>query len=274
LSWGLADYAGAFSTRRLGALRAVLGLQVTGAVLYALALLLVGRWPSLTVEQLPFALALAATGVGGVLLLYRGLALGPIAVVSPIGAAYVAVAVVLVVLVLGERLSSAQVLAIFVTFTGILLTATDGRSLASALRRPLPGVWFALLAMAALGAWSAVMAYAVRSQDGLALVLLQRIVSAAILLAILAIRREGAIAMDRTTWRLVLATGALDTLANVLFVLGVQRGSASVVTTATGAYPIVTALLAIVLLRERLAPNQYVGVAVLVAGLIALGLAG
>ena len=255
----------------------MLGLQVTGTVLYALALALTGRWPSLMLEQLPFAVALAATGVGGVLLLYRGLALGPIAVVSPIGAAYVAVAVVLVVIVLGERLSSAQVLAIGGTFAGIVLTATDGRSLASALRRPLPGVWFAIVAMASLGVWSAVMAYATRTQDGLALVLLQRIVSATILLAILAIRREGPVrmvAMDRTTWSLVLATGVLDTLANVLFVLGVQSGSASVVTTATGAYPIVTALLAIVLLRERLAPNQYAGVVVLIAGLIALGLAG
>ncbi len=252
----------------------MLGLQVTGTVLYALALVLAGRWPSLTLAQVPFALALAATGVGGVLMLYRGLALGPIAVVSPIGAAYVAVAVVLVVIVLGERLSSAQVLAIGGTFAGIVLTATDGRSLASALRRPLPGVWFAIVAMASLGVWSAVMAYATRTQDGLALVLLQRIVSAAILLAILIIRREGPVAMDRTTWSLVVATGALDALANVLFVLGVQSGSASIVATATGAYPIVTALLAIVLLRERLAPNQYVGIVVLVAGLVALGFAG
>ena len=252
----------------------MLGLQLTGTVLYALALALLGRWPILSFDQLPFAIALAVTGVSGVLLLYRGLALGPIAVVSPIGAAYVAVAVVLVVLVLGERVSGDQVIAIGVTFLGIVLTATDGRSFASALRRPLPGVWFALVAMTLLGGWSALMALATRTQDGLALVLLQRIVSAAILLAILVIRREGPFVSDRSTWWLVLVTGTLDTLANVLFVLGVQSGPASVVATATGAYPIVTALLAIVLLRERLAPNQYVGVVVLIAGLVGLGLAG
>ena len=207
-------------------------------------------------------------------MLYRGLALGPIAVVSPIGAAYVAVAVVLVVVVLGEHLSSNHMIAIAATFVGIVLTATDGRSLASALRRPLPGVWFALVAMALLGGWSALMAFATRTQDGLALVLLQRIVSAAIVLVILVIRRDGPLVADRSTWALVLVTGALDTLANVLFVFGVQSGSAAVVTTATGAYPIVTALLAIVLLHERLAPNQYAGVVVLIAGLLGLGLAG
>ncbi len=242
--------------------------------MYALALAFTGRWPALTADQVPFAVALSVTGVGGVLLLYRGLALGPIAVVSPIGAAYVAVAVMLVVVVLGERLTTGQALGIATTFAGIVLTATDGRSLATALKRPLPGVWFALVAMLSLGAWSAIMAYATRTQDGLTLVLWQRIVSAAVVLAILVIRREGPIRMDRTSWSLVLATGFLDTLANVLFVLGVQNGSAPIVATASGAYPIVTALLAIVLLRERLAPNQYVGIVVLLAGLIGLTLAG
>ena len=42
--------------------------------------------------------------------------------------------------------------------------------------------------------------------------------------------------------------------------------------TGSGAYPLIPALLAIAVLRERLAPNQYVGVVVLVAGLVALGL--
>ena len=256
----------------------MLGLQIVGTVLYATALALLGRWPSLTLAQVPIAVLLSVTGVAGVLLLYRGLALGPIAVVSPIGAAYVAVAVLLVVTVLGERLESSQAIGIGVTFTGIVLTATDGRSLASALRRPLPGVWFALVAMVSLGGWSAAMAYATRSQDGLALVLLQRVVSAFIVLAILLIRgirrQQPVVAFDRSTALLVLATGTFDTLANVLFVLGVQGGSASIVATASGAYPIVTALLAIVLLKERLAPYQYVGVVVLLAGLVALGAAG
>jgi drug/metabolite transporter (DMT)-like permease len=42
--------------------------------------------------------------------------------------------------------------------------------------------------------------------------------------------------------------------------------------TGSGAYPLIPALLAILVLRERLAPNQYVGVAILVTGLVALGL--
>ena len=252
----------------------MLGLQLVGTIVLAAMLALLGRWPTLSLDQLPLALALSITGVVGILLLYRGLALGPIAVVSPIGAAYVAVAVLLVVGLLGERLSPGQAIGIGVTFFGILLTATDGRSLATALGRPLPGVWFALVAMLTLGGWSAVMAYGTRSQDGLGLILLQRVIGATVLVVVLAARGDLAGRLDRPTAGLVAASGSLDTLANVLFVLGVQSGSAAIVATASGVYPMVTTVLAIVLLRERLAPNQVLGVVVLLGGLVALGAAG
>ena len=249
----------------------MLGLQVVGTIVLAVALVLLGRWPALSLGQIPLAIALSVTGVAGILFLYRGLALGPIAVVSPIGAAYVAVAVLLVLGFVGERLAPGQAVGIGITFLGILLTATDGRSLAKALSRPIPGVWFALVAMLALGGWSAVMAYGTRSQDGLTLILLQRVISATVLVVVLAARRGLTVRLDgRIAW-LVVASGTLDTLANVLFVLGVQSGSAAIVATASGAYPMVTTLLAIVLLRERLAPNQYLGVVVLLAGLVTLG---
>jgi drug/metabolite transporter (DMT)-like permease len=39
-------------------------------------------------------------------------------------------------------------------------------------------------------------------------------------------------------------------------------------------YPIIPALLAFTVQGERLAPNQYVGIVVLLGGLVALGLAG
>ncbi|MHB8631017.1 MAG: DMT family transporter [Candidatus Limnocylindria bacterium] len=275
VGWGLADYAGALSTRRLGVFGAMLGMQVTGTVLYAATLVAVGRFPALTIDQLPLALGLSALGLAGLILFYKALALGPIAIVSPIGAAYVAVTVVLVVVFLGERLSLGQTVAIIVTTIGIVMTATDGRSLATALGRPKPGVWLAVLAMIAFGGWAALMAYATREHDGLAMILMQRLVSVPITLAILvALRRPLPVRLDGRMVAIVLATGIFDTLANVLYVQGVQGGYASVVATGSGVYPIIPALLAVTMLGERLAPNQYAGVLVLLAGLVGLGAAG
>ena len=63
----------------------------------------------------------------------------------------------------------------------------------------------------------------------------------------------------------------LDTAANALFALGIGSGYASVAATGSGAYPIIPAVLGIFALGERLAPNQYVGIGILVCGLVALG---
>ena len=250
-------------------------MQATGTVLYALALAALGRFPALSLQQLPLGLALATLGLAGLLLFYKALALGPIAIVSPIGAAYVLVTVLLVVVFLGERLSTGQTVAITVTMIGIVMTGTDGRSLAAALSRPKPGVWLAILAMLGFGGWAALMAYATRQYDGLAMILMQRMLSVPATLAILLVlRRTVAPRVDARIIGIVLATGTFDTLANVLYVLGVQGGYASVVATGSGVYPIIPALLAITVLGERLAPNQYVGVVVLLAGLVGLGLAG
>lgn len=250
-------------------------MQVTGTVLYAIALAALGRFPQLSIDQLPLGFALAAAGLAGLLLFYKALALGPIAIVSPIGAAYVMVTVVLVVVFLGERLSTAQTVAIGVTTVGIIATGTDGRSLAAALSRPKPGVWLAIAAMLAFGGWAALMAYATREHDGLAMILMQRMVSVAASVTLLvALRRPMPGRLSLATLGIVAGSGVFDTLANVFYVLGVQGGYAAIVATGSGVYPIIPALLAITVLGERLAPNQYAGVLVLLAGLVGLGVAG
>jgi drug/metabolite transporter (DMT)-like permease len=185
------------------------------------------------------------------------------------------VTVLLVVVFLGERLDPAQTIAIGVTTIGIIMTGTDGRSLAAALSRPKPGVWLAIAAMLAFGGWAALMAFATREHDGLAMILMQRIVSVAASVAILAALRRGLPGrVGMATLGIVVGSGLFDTLANVFYVVGVQGGYASIVATGSGVYPIIPALLAITVLGERLAPNQYVGVLVLLAGLVGLGTAG
>jgi drug/metabolite transporter (DMT)-like permease len=65
--------------------------------------------------------------------------------------------------------------------------------------------------------------------------------------------------------------GVGDTAANVLFALGIESGYASLAATGTGMYPIIPAVLGMIALGERLAPNQLIGIGLLVLGLVALG---
>jgi drug/metabolite transporter (DMT)-like permease len=273
------------ATRRVGVVLTSIGMQSVGLVAYIVTLAGLGRWPTFEWELVPYAALLSVIGIVSLAALYRAFAIGPIAVVSPVVASYAALTVILIVIFLGERLTTGQSLAIAVTFVGVAVASTDIRALRRTLGRPttlaplakqgpLPlGVRIGFFATLGFAVWSAIFAVGVRETDGLALIVVQRAFSV-VLLALFVIARGISLRplADRRAFALVAVTGVLDTGANVLLALGIALGYASFVMTGSGAYPLIPALLAILVLRERLAPNQYVGVAVLIGGLVALGL--
>jgi uncharacterized membrane protein len=261
------------ATRRVGVVRTSLGMQVIGLAAYAVALAAFGRWPTFEWQQVPYALALSLIGIMSLAALYRAFAIGPIAVVSPVVASYAALTVVLIVIFLGERLTTGQAVAVGVTFVGVVVASTDIRELRRTLGRPSEGVRIGFYATLGFAVWSAIFAAGIRASDGLALIVVQRSFSV-VLLTIFVVARGISLRplAERRAFGLVAITGVLDTGANVLLAIGIALGYASFVMTGSGAYPLIPALLAILVLRERLAPNQYVGVAILVAGLDALGL--
>jgi drug/metabolite transporter (DMT)-like permease len=270
--WGFADYAAGLCARRVGAVRTALAMQGTGLLSYASALLILGLWPAVEPGQVPYAVVLGVLGVISVSALYRALALGPIAVVAPVVASYVAVTVLLVVVFLGERLSVGQAIAAGIVFVGVIATSTDARQLRATLGRPVPGVRIGFVATIGFGVWGAVFAIATRAYSWSVMILLLRMTSFVFVGAyVLARGLDVRVFRDRRALALATTVGVLDTLANALFGLGVQTGFASVAATGSGAYPIIPAVLGVVALRERLAPNQYVGIGVLVVGLVALG---
>ena len=71
----------------------------------------------------------------------------------------------------------------------------------------------------------------------------------------------------------LVGAGVLDNLANLLFVLAAARGLLSLVSVLGSLYPVVTVVLARVVLDERLARWQLVGVGAALTGvaLISLG---
>jgi drug/metabolite transporter (DMT)-like permease len=70
--------------------------------------------------------------------------------------------------------------------------------------------------------------------------------------------------------RLDLATlatvGLLDAAANAMFAFALTQGLTSTVSVLGSLYPVTTVMLAALLLRERVAPLQAVGVAAVIAG--------
>jgi len=135
-----------------------------------------------------------------------------------------------------------------------------------------PGVRIGLIATVGFGLWSAVFAIATRQYAWIPMILLLRAASFVIIGTFIASRRID-LSVFRARIALVLGTtvGVLDTLANAFFAKGIESGYASLAATGTGMYPIVPALLGMLALGERLAPNQILGLVVRVVGLATLG---
>jgi drug/metabolite transporter (DMT)-like permease len=73
---------------------------------------------------------------------------------------------------------------------------------------------------------------------------------------------------DRRAVLLMVAGGALDMGANILYVLATQHGTLPVVVTLTSLYPASTVVLARVVLGERLGAAQRAGIACALAAVV------
>jgi uncharacterized membrane protein len=68
------------------------------------------------------------------------------------------------------------------------------------------------------------------------------------------------------------AAGAFDLLGVAAYSAGATRGFLSIVLAASAIFPMIAVALSVAFLEERLVFNQYVGLAVVVLGLLMLGL--
>src|SRR5258706_7775802 len=177
------------ATRRVGVALTSIGMQSLSLVGYAVVLALLGRWPVLTPELVGYGFVLGLIGVASAAALYRALALGPIAVVSPVVASYSALAVVLIVIFLGERLTFGQGAAIAVTFVGVVVASTDFGEVRQTLGRPSEGVRYGLVATCGFAVWAFLYAAAVHATDGLGMILTLRVFSVLALVAYVLLRR-------------------------------------------------------------------------------------
>jgi drug/metabolite transporter (DMT)-like permease len=277
VGWGFADLWAAMSGRRIGALTTAVVAQTAGAIVATILVLAsntsLAPLESVVAWLLPSALLMA----GGYFTLYRGLELGPVAVVSPVLASYAIFPVLLAVVLLGESLTLLILAGMVITVVGTALTSTDLRSLTSGTHRMPPGLPWAVASVVLFGGGAYVIGWAAQRTGWLPTLWLSRISTTVVFLVVVGVaslRSRGSGGGALSTRALAFATliGLIDLVGGVMYGRGAEVGYISIVTAASATYPIVPVLGSTLFLRERPAPNQYLGVALVVGGLLAVGL--
>ena len=259
--YGAADFLGGVTAKRASTLAVVVVSQLAGLlILLAICPLLPAADPTRT-DFLWGALA-GVSGGGGVALLYRALAIGVMAVVAPTTAVCAVVIPVFVSVALGERLAAATFGGIALAIVAIILVSQSndggsGRAGETDERRKKAFV-LAVLSGIAIGFFFVALART-SSQAGLWPLVAARSASV-ILFAVMAFFKSQSLRIPAAILGIVAAGGALDMLANLLYLLASRSGPLSVVVTLASLYPASTVLLARLVLHERLSTRQWVGV--------------
>jgi len=274
LSWGLADYVAARAVRMTGTVRVVVGFHVLATVLLAALVLATGALDGVGLDDLPLFVILGVLGWGSYVAFYAALRIGPISIVSPIVSGYAAVTVLLAVVVLGERLSTVELAAIVVSLAGVVLVSIDVRAVGHPGRARALGVVLAMATMAVIGAFVFGVSYRTDELGWLAPIFLARGFTLVFLLGHARFTRSlGARDQRPVVLGVIAALAVLDTVGYVCFNIGTTHEQTAIVAAATAPYALVPVAMGVALLHERPARSQWAGIALVLVGLVVLGLA-
>ena len=287
--YGAADFVGGLTARRVSTIAAVLFAQSSGLLLLLAALPLLPPASPLRGDIVWGATA-GVMGSIGVALLYRALAIGTMAVVAPITAVCAVAIPVVAGVLLGERLGVMTVAGILLAMVAIVLVAQQPTAVDAAVDRPAsavaaigepaypaapggqrlpdvstsrrvtlpPGVPEALVSGVAIGLFFLALARTAPAA-GMWPLVAARFTSVAMFLAFARLRRSSLHA-SAATLALACGGGALDMLANALYLVATRYGALSGVVTLASLYPASTVVLARLVLGERLSRVQGAGI--------------
>jgi drug/metabolite transporter (DMT)-like permease len=247
------------------------------AGLLTLLVLVVGLRPSWSTPPVVIAW-MAGNGIiaaAAYLLLYRALELGPVALVSPVVAAYAVITIALAVTFLGESLPGIVTIGAFTTVVGVVLTSTDLRKIG----RPSPigrtGLRYAIASMALFGVATFLLGRYAKEVGWLPAITLSRAFSTASLVGVAVFvggarpaRGDGSVIPAVAGAALI---GVIDVLGGAAYARGTELGYLSIVSAASATFPLIPVVGGIILLRERPAASQLAGIALVVGGLLLLG---
>ena len=267
LSWGLGDFLAGLRTRRLPVVTVLVVSQAAGLATIALVVTVRGAGPP-DARHLLYGSLAGVCGAVGLAALYRGLAVGPMSIVAPISATAAAVPVVFD-LVTGDRPSGVQAAGIALAVAGVVLASRAGA--AEGRRASTEGVGLALVAAVSFGLLLVLLGEASEGDPYWGTLAMRGTSFSLLVLAALVLRPSFALA--ERDLPVLLLIGVLDTAGNTLFAVATTESLLSVAAVLGQLYPVVTVLLARLVLGERMSRGQgagvvsaFTGVALITAG--------
>lgn len=257
--FGVGDFLGGIASRRESAIAVTAAAHGVGVVIFAF-LILALPVPYSQTAVLVGAVAGVSGGMG-VASLFAALARGRMSVVAPLTAALSGSLPALFDLTRGAKLSATSAVGLALALLAtVIVSATaspedDGSS-------ALPPVALGLAIAAGFGFAGAFVALSFAPHDSGFWPLLAARVTSFSMLAAVTLARKRTLVIAPVVRRPAYAAGLLDATANVTMLWSIRLGPLAVASVLGSLYPVVTVLLAHVVLKEKLHGLQRVGVGI------------
>ncbi len=263
LVWGAADFGGGWTSRKTAVFGVVLVSQLAGLALAVLiAILRREAFPG--PADLGWSVLAGILGGIGITALYRALAIGTMSIVAPIIGVLAAIIPVIGGIVLEGWPPTLVLVGILVAIVAVILVsrvADEGGGRA--------GLTEALVAGVSIGLFGIVIA---QISDGFVFGPMSVVrVTQAALVAVLILVTRSAWRPGRRFLPILIVIGILDMAGNVAYLLAVQTGLLAVASVLSALYPVVTVLLAAVVLRERITRDHAIGIVLAGLAIVCIG---
>jgi drug/metabolite transporter (DMT)-like permease len=260
--WGSGDFCGGKASQRANPIAVTVLSQVLGVPLIVIAILIFHGGESLGSFAQDSAAGVA--GFIGIVLLYRGLSRGAMAIFAPISAVTAALIPMIVGLISEQTPSTVPLIGAAIAIVAIGLVSINGGGGTLAVTPSLVGL--ALASGTMFGIFFAILGQA-KPDAGMWPLVGIRVGSLAVGLIVAGVTRTS-LRLPSAPLRFTWVAGCFDITANALFILAAARGELSIIAPIASLYPVSTVLLALGVDRERVRPIQLAGLGLAATALV------
>lgn len=271
VGWGIYDFLGGVFSKKIGSFRSLFWSQLMG--LGAILLLTLAFKTQFNIPLLALALSPLASIVysAGYLFFFKGFEKGNVSIIAATMNLWAVFTMLFAFLFMGQRLSATQTLGVFLILSGATLAAIDwnsvknqGFSLSLGVREAVLGAFF-------FGVFWNISEIVSEEVGWLASTVLIKIGITIFLLVFSYVGKQEIKLTDisaRTKF-VILLMGVIEVAAVALVNYGLTIGDAILITPIASALSIVTILLAVLFLKDKISTIQGFGILMAIAGITA-----
>lgn len=273
VGFGVSDFLAKKTIDKIGDSRTLFYSQLIGVVLLLPYLAIDKSLPTISGEKIVYILLFGFFNFAGYLALYRSFKKGKVSVVAPVSSSYAVVAVIVSFLFFGEVFSSLKIAALGLVIVGVIFAALDFEKLKDGLDSSdfSKGVRYALLALSIFGFYIPFWDAFIEGSGWILWVILVRIILAFFLFFYsLLVEKENILLNQKPVFTSLFLIAFFEAGGSFgsAWAYNSSVGTTSLIVALTSAYSLITAVLAYFFLKERLVTNQYIGLILIILGLL------